>query len=177
MTRSTNWPAVIDTAVDEEHDVVLPLIEQLIDELLSVKLLPVRSVKVWVMPVPGAESTAIMSLLVVHDVGTMDITLAVSAPVTSVGLVRLIQFVRDRSEVTGVLIEKIPGPVGPVAPVAPVAPVGPVGPCGPVAPVAPVDPVAPVAPVVPVAPCCASNAHCVGELLGVLLVLELTSEM
>ena len=106
----------------------LPLIEQLIDELLSVKLLPVRTVNVSVMPVPGGLSTATTNLFVVQAVGTIDMTLALSLPPTTDGLVRLRKFVPDRSATAVEVIEKIPGPVGPVAPVAPVAPVGPVGP-------------------------------------------------
>jgi len=151
---SMNWPAVMETPVDEEHDVPFPLMEQLIDELLSVKLLPVRTVNVCVTPVPGAVSTATNNLFVVHAVGTIDMTLAFSVTPTTVGLVKLIKLVPERSEATPEVIEKIPGPVGPVAPVVPVEPVGPVGPCG------------PVAPVEPVAPCCPSTAHCVGEVSG-----------
>ena len=180
IDTSMNWPAEIETPVVEEHDVPFPLIEQLIAEFVSVKLLPVRMVNVSVTPVPGAVSTATKNLFVVHAVGTMDMTLALSVPPTTVGLVRLKKFVPDRSEAAVEVIEKMPGPVGPVAPVAPVAPVGPVGPCAPVAPVAPVAPaapVAPVAPIEPVDPCCASSDHCVGEVSGWWLVFELTSEM
>jgi hypothetical protein len=112
----------------EEHVVALPAIEQLIDELVSVKLLPVRTVNVSVMPVPGGLSTATTNLFVVHAVGTIDMTLALSEPPTTDGFVRLKKFVPERSETAVEVIEKMPGPVGPVAPVAPVLPVAPVGP-------------------------------------------------
>jgi hypothetical protein len=82
----------------EEHVVPLPAIEQLIDELVSVKLLPVRSVNVSVMPVPGGLSTATTNLFVVHEVGTIDMTLALSLPPTTDGLVRLKKLVPDRSD-------------------------------------------------------------------------------
>ena len=89
IDTSTNWPAVIETAVVEEHVVALPAIEQLIEELVSEKLLPVRTVNVSVMPVPGGLSTATTNLFVVQEVGTIDMTLALSLPPTTDGLVRL----------------------------------------------------------------------------------------
>ena len=89
MLTSTNCPAETDTAVVEEQLVVEPLIEQLIDVLLSVKLLPSRSVNVSVTPVPGAASVAIIILVMEQAVGTMDITEPVSVVDRTVGLVTL----------------------------------------------------------------------------------------
>src|SRR5579871_2953230 len=78
ISTSTNCPAEMLTPVVEEQDVALPEMEQLMEELLRVKLLPVRTVKVSVMPVPGAVSTAIMNLVVVQARGTRVMTPATS---------------------------------------------------------------------------------------------------
>jgi hypothetical protein len=79
---STNCPAVIDTELVDEHEVEFPLIEQDIEELLRVKLLPVRSVTTSETPVPGELSTATAILVIEHDVGTMDIRFADSVVLT-----------------------------------------------------------------------------------------------